>query len=124
MGSETTDVSMFLKVKDFTAYNNVFWVFQVRGSYIKGQICSAEPKVGVSVEVRPGAVPHGEVHIVIGSLSSFHPCDSLYPVHSERGICLVFTSVLLQGFVSGFPEGLCVLDEIKENRTVFGVGQS
>lgn len=71
MGSHTTDVSMFLKVKDFTSYFKVFWGFQVRGFYIIEQICSAESKnFRGSGEMLCGAVPHREVQKVFGSFPS------------------------------------------------------
>lgn len=43
-GLHNTDVSVFLKVEDFTVYDNVFWGFPVRGFDIIGQICPAESK--------------------------------------------------------------------------------
>lgn len=124
MGSYTTEVSMFLKIKDFTGYINVFWGFQVRGFYIIGQICSAESKnFRVSGEMLCGAVPHREVQIVFGSFPSSPSCDPLYSVHSERIKITMLAFVLVKGFVSLFSVRLCILKEIQDYRTVFAVAQ-
>lgn len=97
----TTDVSTFLKIEDFTVYGNVFWVFQVRDFYIIGQICSAESQdIMVPGEmVAPGAVPHREVHVVVGSFSSSRSDNSLHSVHSESSKISILPFVLLKGFV-------------------------
>lgn len=120
----TTDVSMFLKVKDFTVYNKVIWGFQVRSFYIIVQICSAESKdIRASGELVCRAVPHGEVQVVTGSFPSSRTYDSLYFVHSERSKSIVLCFVLVQGFFSLLSVGLSVLEEIEEDRAVFGVAQ-
>lgn len=124
MRFHATDVSMFLKVEDFTVYANVFWSLQVRGSYIIGQICSAEPKdCIVSREMGSRAVPHGEVHIIIGSFPSSRSYNSLYSVHSERDKITILFFVLVKGYISLFSVGLSILEEIQEHRAVFGVAQ-
>lgn len=124
MGLYITDVSMFLKVEDFTVYDNIFWTFHVRGSYIIGQICSAEPKdISVSRKMVCGAVPHREVHIVIGSFVSSHSYNSLHSVHSEKGKVIILPFVLLKGLVCLFSVELSVLKEIEEYGAVFSIGQ-
>lgn len=109
----TTDVSMFLRVEDFTVYNEIFWAFQVQGFYIVEQSCSAESKdIRASGEMVPGKVPHREVHVVTGSFPSSRSCNSLDSVHSERGEGIILLFVLLKGFVGLFSVGLSILKEI------------
>lgn len=124
MGFHTTDVSMFLKVEDFTVYDNVFWSFQVRGLYTVIEICSAESKNHrVSVEMVCGAVPHREVHIVIGSLPSSPSYNSFYLVHSESSKITILSFVLVKGFICLLSVVLSIRKEIQEYRTVFGISQ-
>lgn len=124
MGWHTTDISVLLKVKDLTVYNNIFWDFQVRRFYIIVQIRSAESKdIRVSREMVRRAVPHREIHIVIGSVPSSRPYDALYSVHSETSKGTVRPFVLVKGFVGLFSVGLGVLEEIQEDGAVFGVAQ-
>lgn len=124
MGFHTTDVSMFLKVEDFTVYGSMFWCFQVRGSHVVRQICSAESKdCRVFVEMVCGAVPHREVHIVIGSFPSSRTYNSLYSVHSERGKIAILCFVCIEGFIGLFSVELRIHKEIEDYRTIFGIAQ-
>lgn len=123
MGLQNTDVSVFLKVEDFTVYDNVFWGFPVRGFNIIGQICPAESKdIRVPGKMVTGAVPYRKVHIVIGSFPSSRSYNSLHLVHSEGDKIIILPFVLLKGFVSLFSVELGILKEIKEYGAVFGVG--
>lgn len=117
----TTDVSMILEVEDFTVYDNIFWVFQVRGFCIIDEICSTESKGRRAPAT--GAVPHREIHVVIRSFPSSHSCNPLHFVHSERGKVTVLPFVLFQGLVSFFSVGLRILKEIDEYWAVFRIGQ-
>lgn len=124
MGWRITEISMFLKVEDFTVYDKVFWRFHVRGSCIIGQICSAESKdIRVPGKTVSGAVPHREVHIVIGSFLSSHSHNSLHLVHSERGKVNILFFVLLKGLVCLVSEELGILNVIEEYGAVFSIGQ-
>lgn len=124
MRSYITDVSVFLKVEDFTVYHNIFWTFHVRGSYIIGQICFAESKdMRMLRKMVTGAVPHREVHIVTGSFPSSHSYNSLHLVHSERGKVIILPFVLLKGLVCLFSVELSILKEIEEYGAVFSIGQ-
>lgn len=120
----STEVSMFLKVEDFTVCDNVFWGFQVRGFYIIEQICSAESKdMRVSGKVVTGTVPHREVQEVTGTFPSSRSHSPLHFVHSERSKVTVLPLVLLQGFFSLFSVQLSILKEIEEHWAVYSIGQ-
>lgn len=120
-GFYITHVSL-LKVEDFTVDDSVFWGFQIRGFHIVGQKCSAESKDWrVSRETLCGTVPHGEVHIVVGSFSSSRSHNPLHFLHSERGKLVLFPFVLVEGFGGLFSVKLGILEEIQEHRAVFGV---
>lgn len=72
-GTDIADVPVILNIKDFTLYASIFWRFQVRGSWIIGQICIAESKnFGVPGKMVSRAVPHREINVVIGSFLSSH----------------------------------------------------
>lgn len=119
-----TEVSMFLKVEDFTVYDKVFWRFHVRGFCIIGQICSAESKdIRVPGKMVTGAVPHREVQIVIGSFPFFHSHNSLHLVHSERGKVIILFFVLLQGLVCLISVEFGILKVVEEYGAVFSIGQ-
>lgn len=95
---DTTDVSTFLKVEDFTVYNNIFWGFQVKVFSVIGKVCSAESKdIKVPGKWMTRAVPHREIHIIIGSFVTSHSSHSLHLVNSERDKITVLCFLLLKG---------------------------
>lgn len=124
MGWWITEVSIFLKVEDFTVYDKVFWHFNVRGFCIIGQICSAESKdIRVPGKLVTGAVPHREVQIVFGSFPSSRSHNSLHPVHSERGKVTILFFVLLKGLLCLISVELGILKVIEEYGAIFSIGQ-
>lgn len=123
-GFHVTRVFIILRVEDFTVYVNVLWGFQVSSFYAVGQNCSAESKDRrVSGEMLCGTVPHGEVHIVIGSFPSSRSYNPFCTFHSERGKATILRFVLVQGFTGLLSVELGILKEVQEYGTVFGVAK-
>lgn len=70
-----------------------------------------------------GTVPHGEVHVVIGSFPSSRSYNPFCTLHSERGKVTILRFVLVEGFTGLLSVELGILKEIQEYRTVFGVAK-